>query len=139
VRGTARRVATVVVVCAVVAPALRDVDSFPLSTYPMYASERARVATFPTAVGVVAGAEQRLPIDVIADTDDPLIATSRVRSAIDAGAADALCAEIAARAATDVEADVDAIEVVTETHDSVALAAGRPSLLARTVHARCTP
>jgi hypothetical protein len=139
VRGTARRVATVVVVCAVVAPALRNIDSFPLSTYPMYASARARVTTFPTAVAFVAGVERRLPIEVIADTDDPLIATSRVRAAIDAGAAAALCGEIATRAAADVDVDVDAIEVVTETHDTVDLAAGRPSLLERTVHARCAP
>ena len=136
-RGTARRVATFVVVAAVIAPAIRRVDSFPLSTYPMYASTRLAVATFPTAIGFAAEVERRLPIEVIADTDDPLIATSRVQAAIDGGAADALCAEIAGRAATDA-VDVDTIEVVTETHDTVELVAGGTSLLDRTVHARCT-
>ena len=98
---------------------------------------RLAVATFPTAIGFAAGTERRLPIDVIADTDDPLIATSHVQAAIDGGAADALCAEIAGRAATDA-VDIDTIEVVTETHDTVELVAGGTSLLDRTVHARCT-
>ena len=131
--GTARRVVTVVVVAAVVAPALRHVDSYPLSTYPMYASARPSRATFATAVGIAAGEVRRLPIDVIARTDDPLIAQARVQAAIDGGAAAALCAEIAARA----PAGFEAVEVVSEAHDSVDLVAGRPSLLDRTVHARC--
>jgi hypothetical protein len=135
VSGTARRIVTVLVAAAVVAPALRDVDSYPLSTYPMYASARASQATFATVVGFAGGDERRLPMAVIAGNDDALIAESRVRAAIDHGAADALCAEIASRAPDGIEA----VEVVTETHDTAAFVADRPSLLARHVHARCTP
>ena len=131
--GTARRAVTVVVVAAVIAPALRHVDSYPLSTYPMYASARPSQATFATAVGLADDHERRLAIEVIAGTDDPLIAQSRVRAAVDGGAADALCAEIAARAPS----GIDTVEVVSETHDVRELVAGRPSLLARVVHARC--
>jgi len=128
-----RRIATGLVAAAVIAPAIRGVDSYPLSTYPMYASARAAQATFATAVGLTDGRRRRLPIRVIADTDDPLIASSRVRAAIDRGVADQLCAEIAGR----TPAGVETIEIVSETHDTVDLVADRPSLIAREVHATC--
>lgn len=131
--GTGRRVATVVVLGAVVLPAIRHVDSFPLSTYPMYASARPTQATYPTAVGITDDRPRRLSLEEIAATDDPLIATAWVQAAIDAGTAAMLCLEVAAR----VGDDVDAVEVVSETHDAVALVRGEPSLLAREVHARC--
>ena len=129
-----RRAVVVTVVAVVVLPAVRDRDSFPLSTYPMYAERRGPVDTFPTAVGIdAAGQPQRLSMATIARTDDPLIATSVVRAAIRAGRAGALCAEIAARAPDRLAA----VEVVEERHDLVAGATGRHSLLDRAVRARC--
>ena len=115
-------------------PAVRDRDSFPLSTYPIYASTRPRTATFATAFGENAdGSERRLAMSVIAATDDPLIAESRVADAIAAGQADELCEQIARRAPTGV-----AVVVVTsELHDVVEAARGADSLLSRTIHARC--
>ena len=74
-----RLVALALGAAVLVSPALRDHDSFPLSTYPVYASARAREATFVTARGRRAdGSVQRLTMHVIARTDDPLIAASRV-------------------------------------------------------------
>jgi hypothetical protein len=129
-----RRLVTVLVLLALASPAVRDRDSHPLSTYPMYASARPQVAAFPTVVGVDDGGEQvRLSLQAIARTDDALIGQSRVRRAIAGDAADALCAEVAGRVAGDVEQ----LEVVTERHDIVELATGGESLLARDVHARC--
>lgn len=125
---------TAVVLAAVVSPALRDRDSFPLSTYPMYASARPEVVAFPIVVGYDAGGDQvRLSLQVVARTDDALIGQARVRGAIDDGEADGLCAEVAARAPDTVER----VEVVTERHDVVDLAAGRVAPLDRDVHASC--
>ena len=130
-----RLVAVVVGTVVLISPTLRDHDSFPLSTYPIYASARPRQATFVTAYGERAdGSAHRLSIDVIARTDDPLIAASRVADAVAAGRADELCAEIAARAPSDVVAVV----VVRERHDVVDGARGEDSLLQREQLARCT-
>lgn len=122
------------IVAAVISPALRNRDSFPLSTYPVYASARASTVTLSTAVWIDSGgAARRLSLQVIARTDDPLIAESLVDEAIARGRADELCAEIAARAPVDAVA----IEVVEERHYIVARTIDAESLLARTVHARC--
>ena len=129
-----RRFVAAAAILAVISPALRDRDSFPLSTYPIYASTRSRTATFATAFGETkGGTERRLTMEVIAATDDPLIAESRVADAIAAGHAEDLCAEIARRAPI----DVDTVVVASERYDVVTAARGDPSLEARTVHARC--
>ena len=133
-RRWGRRFVATVVVAAVVSPAVRRSDSFPLSTYPMYASARNGTATFATARGIDAsGGDRRLSMRTIARTDDPLIAQSRVAEAIRSGAAAQLCAEIAERA----RRPVIEVEVVEERHDLVAQVAGRASLRQRTLHARC--
>ena len=119
---------------AVVSPAIRDRDSFPLSTYPVYASAGSRTRTLATAFGVNAdGTERRLSMSVIAATDDPLIAASRLADAIAAGDAVELCEQIARR----VPAGVAEVVVTSELHDVVEAARGAYSLLSRTVHARC--
>ena len=129
-----RLVAVVVGTVVLISPALRDHDSFPLSTYPIYASARPREATFVTAHGERAdGSAHQLSINVIARTDDPLIAASRLADAVAAGRADELCVEIAARAPSDVVAVV----VVRERHDVVDGARGEDSLLQREQLARC--
>jgi hypothetical protein len=122
------------VLAAVISPALRDRDSFPLSTYPMYAFAREDEAVISTAVGIdAAGTVSRLSLPAIADTDDPLIAESLVARSIEGGRASTLCSEIAARA----PAGLASIEVVSERHDLVPQAAGQGSLVERIVHARC--
>jgi hypothetical protein len=130
-----RRLVVIAVLAAVASSTLRDRDSFPLSTYPMYATARGEIVDLATAVGFDAtGIELRLSMATIAETDDPLIAESRVDRAIAAGRAGELCAEIAARAHG---RGVVTVEVVEERHDVVARTEGRASLLERTVHARC--
>jgi hypothetical protein len=129
------RVAALVVgIVVLVSPVLRDRDSFPLSTYPVYSSVRPAVATFATAHGERAdGSMRRLSMDVIARTDDPLIAASRLSDAVGAGRADEACAAIAARAPDDVVAVV----VVRERHNVVAAARGDDSVLESEELARC--
>ena len=100
----------------------------------MYAETRGEAVSISTAVGVDgAGGRRRLSLRTIAETDDPLIAESAVDDAIRRGEAHALCAEIAAR----VPDGIERVEVVAERHDVVARAAGRPSLLDRSVLAVC--
>lgn len=127
---------TVLVLLAVVSPALRDRDSFPLSTYPMYAGVRASSDVFSTVVGIDAdGARIPLSLRVIARTDDALVGQAEIERRIGVGEATALCAEVAER----VPEHVTRVEVVTERHDLVASASGDESLLEGHVHATCEP
>lgn len=137
-----RRLLTVVVLAAVVSPAIRDQDSYPLSTYPVYATARDRTGVLHTAVGI--GADQqrhRLSLDVIAATDDPLIAEDRVADAVRDGRSESLCGEIAKRAVEAADRDrippTDAIEIVAEQLDFVLTIAEDAPALTTTVHARC--
>jgi hypothetical protein len=132
--GWRHRVAALAIVAAVLLPVLTGRDSFPLSTYPMYASRGTRDSTFATAVGIDSeGVMRRLSLNAVADTDDPLIAESAVGRAIRDGRAGELCALISGR----VSHSFVRIEVVDERHDVVAKARRKDSLLDRRVHASC--
>lgn len=129
-----RRAVMAAALVAIATPVVRDRDSFPLSTYPMYAGATPRVIGFATAVGYdSAGRERRLSLGAIARTDDALIAQAAVRDAIAGGRADAFCREVAGR----VGGDVVRVEVVEERHDVIAWAERRPSLEVRAVRAAC--
>lgn len=137
-----RPAVSVAVVALVASPAVRQRDSYPLSTYPVYADARPAVAELPTAVGVTAAGDRvRLTPTVIGASDDPLIVADRVADAIAGGRAERLCRAIAERAAAQRAgraARLSAVEVVTETVDLVATAAdGATAPLARTAHASC--
>lgn len=128
------------------APVVLDRDDFPLSTYPMYSGARLREQSLVTAVGVDdAGDRSRLSLGLIGASDDPLIVAAELRSAIADGRADEQCEAIAARlshAGASGEGgppprSTVAVEVVTERVDVVAEVLGEPSVLDRTVHARC--
>lgn len=117
-----------------------DRDGFPLSTYPMYSRSRGDTVTFATAQAVDENGETTtLTLEVIGDSDDPLVVAGELRAAIRDGRAPERCAEIAVRAATwdGLPPQTSSIEVVTERHDVVAQVEGVPSVLARTVHATC--
>jgi hypothetical protein len=130
-----RRLLTLAVAGALLAPVVADHDSFPLSTYPMYSRTRDAEVDIVTAVGIDAdGGSHRLSIGTLADTDDPLIAESRLRAAARSDEASAaMCAEIAARTAGPIRS----VSLVTEGHNVVKRAAGEDSLLAVEVHAEC--
>jgi hypothetical protein len=112
------RVAVLVAVALVMAwPALRrpPVDGYPLSTYPMFATDRGDTSTIATAVGVTSDGEVvRLSPEVLAGSDEPMQAISTASAAIRDGRADAWCAQVAARIDSD---DVEVVEVRRETHD----------------------
>lgn len=139
VEGGRRLIATAVVVAALIAPAILDRDGFPLATYPMYSQSRGAVVSVPTANGVTAfGQRVRLSLQIIGDSDDPLIVTALMRDIVAAGepASDSFCFDVANRAAA-AGTDVEHIELVTETHDVVDHTLGQTSLVSRQVHASC--
>ena len=124
----------VLVVAAVVAPAVRDRASFPLSTYPIYADTRPRSVTLNVAVGIGRdGVTRPLSLDAIADTDDPLIAQSTLDRAVSSGRAEELCRIIATRAGP----KVDSVEIAREHHDLIARVLDADSLRSRDLLARC--
>lgn len=129
-----RAAAVIAGVGMLISPVLRDRDSFPLSTYPVYSSARPDTATFVTAHGLRPdGSARPLSMDVIARTDDPLIAASRMNRAARDGHAAEVCAQIAGRAPDDVVAVV----VVRERHDVVAAARGDRWVRSSEELARC--
>lgn len=131
--------ALVAVVAAMVAPALwrPPTDGYPLSTYPMFATDRGRGSSVATAVAVDAdGGRHRLSPEVIAGSDEPMLAIATVWRAVRAGRAVELCAEIVDRLGA-VDAAWVEVEVATEGHDSVAWFSGDREPLTLDVHARC--
>ncbi len=116
-----RRLLLTAFVVVLVSPALRNVDSFPLSTQPMYANNRASTARLATVIGRdPSGALQRLSLRTVAATDDPLIAQSAVARSIRDGRADELCRTVAGRIPE--RSPVVGVDVVWETVDVVAMA-----------------
>ncbi|NNF55375.1 MAG: hypothetical protein HKN03_13160 [Acidimicrobiales bacterium] len=129
-----RRLATLILVAALISPALRNEDGIPLSTYPMYAATRGNVSSYVTALGVTdTGANRTLSTSTIAETMDWLIAQSFLNDAVARGEGAQVCRQIAGRAPE----GLTAIEIATERHDTVARLRGEESLLHRNVHARC--
>lgn len=111
-----RRLAPLLAALLVLGPLLRspDSDSYPLSTYPMFATDRGREAAIATAVGVdVDGKVSRLGARVIGGTDEVILAATTVSAAVRRGEVDELCREIARRlTATDVVVVVVRTEVI---------------------------
>ena len=138
-RREMRGAITAVVLVALLGPVVLDRDSFPLSTYPMYSRARSGESTLVTAVGVTSdGSIRELTPTLIGDSDDPLVVVGRLRAALSADRGDVRCAEIAERVAGRSDfADVVAIEIVSERHDTVARTLDQQSLLERNVRATC--
>lgn len=136
-----RSMVIVAVLAALVAPVLANRDSFPLSTYPMYARTRGAEVSFVTAQGIAAdGTIVPLTLGTIGASDDPLVVAAELRDVVRLDEADSRCRVIAARVLNRSDADfadVEAVEVVTERHDTVTSLEGDDSLRDRTVHARC--
>ncbi|NIR42226.1 MAG: hypothetical protein GWN79_29185 [Actinobacteria bacterium] len=134
-RTTVRRLLPVVAALLVLVPLLRAPrnDTYPLSTYPMFATDRGAVHAIATAVEVAKdGSAIRLSPSLIAGTDEVVLASVTVARAVRRGEADALCAEILARVGAGRR-----IEVRSETIDAVAHVVEGADPYAVTVHARC--
>jgi hypothetical protein len=128
-------VASVLLLLALGWPAVApdEVDSLPLSNYPMFARPRDAVTWFHVVVRVDAdGLEHRLDLRTVGGTDQPVQAAETVRQAIRRGEVHDLCTEIAHR----VRAP-GTIQVLTVAHDAPAWFRGRRDPVERRVHAEC--
>ena len=132
---------SIALVAVTLSPLVRDPldDSFPLSTYPMFAARASSTLTLDYAVGVAADGTSRTLSPHAIGTSEVLQAGALIEGAVHGGRgrAHALCEQIAARiAADDALRDVVAIRIVTGTHDTI------PYLVDRVVghereHVRC--
>jgi hypothetical protein len=109
-------------------------DDFPISTYPMFTTERGEVVDLDTAVLVDDSGRHRLSPEVVGGSDQIVTAAVVVSQAISEGSAATrlLCEDIADR--------VDgpgSIEIVTERHDAVDLLRDGTDAISVTVHERC--
>lgn len=118
----------------VLSPLLREPtnDTYPLSTYPMFASDRGAVHSIATAVELTDSGYVRLSPKLIAGTDEAVLAAVTVKQAVRRGEAEILCAEILERLGADRQ-----VEVRSETLDVVALSVEGSAPFTTNVHARC--
>jgi len=115
-------VASLVLVAAAASPVLRDPldDSFPLSTYPMFAHERGRTFTVAYPIGRTGDGGRRVLEPRFAGTTEVLQALAVVEDALASGGGGALCERIARAVGRErAYRDVVAIELVVGTHDAV--------------------
>lgn len=128
-------------VALVAAPGFGDPssDSYPLSTYPMFARPRQRPVLYFSEGVEQGGARRRLPPELLGN-QEVMQATVRVRSAVRAGpeATRALCREIAERARAHPEfSAVAEVALVSASFDPVAYFTETPEPKERNVHERC--
>lgn len=132
---------SVLVVAATLSPALREppVDSFPLSTYPMFSSVP-KTAWLDVIVGFdAAGSEHRIPPQLVANIE-VMQAAETIRRAVRQRRAPQLCAEVAARVAVDPDfAHVVRLEVQRRKLDPLTYFTSPPNerLLDLRRRARC--
>jgi hypothetical protein len=108
-------------------------DTYPLSTYPMFASDRGAVHDIATVVEVKDdGSTVRLSPELIAGTDEVILTAVTVTRAVARGEAEQLCAEVAARLG-----EGRRVRVQTERHDVVETVASGAPPLGIDVHAEC--
>jgi hypothetical protein len=137
-------VAAVIATVLVVAPILRQPprDSFPLSTYPMFATDRGPVAAVNTVLAVDGdGVSHTLSPELIGGSDEVILAAATVSRAIRGGTTAGLCNAVAERAAGSDRAAEEGwrvLEVVTHRYDTVSYLAGDEEPESEVVHATCT-
>jgi hypothetical protein len=124
VRLSFTRLAGLLAAVVVLSPLLRAPtnDSYPLSTYPMFASDRGAVHRMATAVAIEDdGTFTRLSPELIAGTGEVVLASVTVTRAIQRGESATLCEEIAERAGPGrvIEIRVEEIDVVALVADGV--------------------
>ena len=111
---------SIALVGATLAPLARDPDhdSFPLSTYPMFAMRRPTTLTLDYAYGLTATGARRTLSPAAVGTKEVLQAAAIFERAVHDGpkALVPLCAQIAAHVA---DPDVVSVRIVTGTHDAV--------------------
>ncbi len=127
-------------VALVAAPGFGDPedDSYPLSTYPMFARPRGK-PMLSFVEGVTRGAPVRLPPEIVAH-NEIMQAVATVKRAVQAGpeALEQLCTRIASDVATDTAyANVHEVRIVSARFDPVRYFTEGPEPEERLEHYRC--
>jgi len=140
-RGRAIAVITALVLLLVLSPALRASprDGFPLSDYPMFATDVGRTAVVDTARGLRAdGTTVTLSPRLVTGTDEVILAASTVTNAVAAGPdrTARLCTEIAGRLGAS-RPEVVQVRIATETVDAVGYFDGDTTASAVEVRTTC--
>lgn len=112
-------------------------DSFPVSTYPMFATARSSEVVMPHAIALTAAGEERRvrPADIA--NDEVIQAFETIRQAIRQGpqALDELCGHIAGNMAR--HGDVVRVQIVTSRYDGIDYFGGHTEPEERWVEAEC--
>lgn len=114
-------------------------DGFPLSSHPMFGYARAPTSVVDTVLGVGADGQRRpLSPELLAGVSQPKLALVRVREAIAGRRAHALCRDVARRVVgLPAEERPVALEVVTDTWDTLDGLQPGAKPMKRMVHERC--
>lgn len=134
----------VLVIAAVISPALRDPedDDFPLSTYPMFARPRRASTTIQSAVAVAADGSQVPVPPALVGTHETMQAVRILSRSLRDGpeATQQLCQAIAARVARSGGAMFAAareVAIVSQEVDAIGFARGEGASGATRTHASC--
>jgi hypothetical protein len=131
------------VALAMLSPVLRrpPVDSFPLSTYPMFSGARRSVSHIHTLLGVTSSGEREVLSPTLISGDPWVILAVETVHAAKRGGVErrrALCADVAARVAVeDPDHRYAEVVFVTETYDAPAYFSGDVTPRSTKVHATC--
>ncbi|MCX4241820.1 hypothetical protein [Paraliomyxa miuraensis] len=127
---------------AVLWPILRDPprDGFPLSNYPMFSRDRRSAeAEIPHVVGWSREGRHRPVPPELLGTAEVMQAHQTVHVAIRRGRASALCQSTAEHVRRDpAHADLEHLEVRTDTYDALTYFSGDTKPRATRIHARCS-
>jgi hypothetical protein len=135
---------SVSLLAAALYPALRDPedDSFPLSTYPMFARDRPRVARINAALALGRDGTETALSPLLIGSPEAMQAIRILNRSLQTGekSARALCRAIAGRVAQSAHPEFTGarkIALVTDTIDVIEYAGGVRAPRERRVHTRC--
>lgn len=126
---------SLVLLAVLVWPAVHpgELDSLPVSSYPMFAHPRQAVSSFDLALHQsFEGDERLLGEDVVGGTGEPMQAAMTLRQAIQRGQAHSLCEEIGETVGL-----AGVVMIITARYDAVAWFRGEKAEVDRIVHASC--
>lgn len=111
-------------------------DSFPISTFPMFATARSSEISISHVVLVGSDGAVWVPPPSTIANDEVLQAQETVRQALEAGerGLEALCGRVASRVDPD---DAVEVRIVTSTYDALDYASGDLDPIGRRTHAAC--
>jgi hypothetical protein len=127
--------ATAAVLSPLIGP---DGDSFPISSYPMFARPRGQPTLYALTARSADGSARRVPPSALGSSE-VLQAKVLIQRSVEQGPAAmrALCRDVAARVAAGAEADLRSIEIVRRRYDPIGYFVSGPTPIEEQRLARC--